>query len=130
MNSCGILFEDELTFAFENGEKSFFLKDIRKFDIKTKTKSTALAATCIIVLFTISLFAFGTVPRNNYLLSAVILLAGAIAIAGVIHYNRKIYIELKLRRKRKFIIHVSYRNKKEASKFISRAIRQKELMKL
>lgn len=125
-NSCGILYADQLTFAFENGEKSFLLKEIKKFKIKTRVDAIYKFLSIAVGLITLIALTIYLIPERKFFAAIALILISSLAVTRLIIYNRKIYVVVKLRHKRKFIIKVSRSNKKDAAKFIDRAEKQRE----
>lgn len=117
-NTCGLLFEDRVVFAFDNGEKQFPLSKIKSASFRERITNGFL----LLMAMPLPLYALLDYVRN---FNGLPRLAGygfavAISLAAFYFSKKKYQIALEMLNGGKFTIRVSENNKKDASKFITK----------
>ncbi|WP_294820640.1 hypothetical protein [uncultured Flavobacterium sp.] len=123
-NTCGMLFDDKVVFAFDNGEKQIPLSKITAAHFRERITNGFL----MLILLPLPVYGLLDYIKNFDGLARVTGYAIAAAISGLAYYNaRKIYrIALDMVSGSEFTIRVSANNRKDASKFINKL--QKKLV--
>lgn len=121
-NTCGILYDDKVVFAFDNGQKEIPLSKIKSAVFRQRITNGFL----LLILLPLPGYAVLDYMRNFYGLSRFMGYGVAIVISGMAYYyaKKKYHISLEMVSGSQFTIRVSENNRKDASRFIENLNRE------